>query len=398
MTSNHHFNTQKMNRLTTFIGILLLASGSVAQEPIVVKEAPTGAPSENPSNEPSSQELPAKPAPTLAPTRRPSSDSESTTPTPWDTSISTPLATCTGNNDEWRYTISSWSNGRWLRQNIGCDDSRVQCWYFGNYGQAKHQCCKCKLECEGQCKDQFFTPATPENSNFVDSDKYILDYDDESGYEIGPLLLIIAFGLCCFFACVANIPHNRDLQATRQTMTERRQQLQEGSSGEGLSEEERNHARYKLFVTKFYFQTVLPDKSNITADSLRKISIHRDEECPTDRNRDEECATEESSSKTESDGNDDDGDDDDSALGIEKETGFSEQTMSERLERLSIWRKASAKNECCICLECYAVGETVCAPIKTSCHHVFHEGCINEWFKKSDKCPLCRVDLLTDSK
>jgi hypothetical protein len=27
---------------------------------------------------------------------------------------------------------------------------------------------------------------------------------------------------------------------------------------------------------------------------------------------------------------------------------------------------------------------------KINCNHVFHEECINKWFKRSHKCPLCR--------
>ena len=40
--------------------------------------------------------------------------------------------------------------------------------------------------------------------------------------------------------------------------------------------------------------------------------------------------------------------------------------------------------ECAICLEkC----ETY---ITLKCKHTFHFGCINDWAKKSHKCPLCR--------
>ena len=29
-----------------------------------------------------------------------------------------------------------------------------------------------------------------------------------------------------------------------------------------------------------------------------------------------------------------------------------------------------------------------------SCNHKFHEKCIDEWFKKSNKCPYCRCNIV----
>jgi len=368
---NKQFQQKTMNRLTILIAIALLTSGSVAQGPIV----PTGAPNENPSS------LDIIQPPTLAPTRSPSFAS----PTPWHTSTPTHFDTCTGNNDDWSYTVSSFDYryDRWSYQNVGCDDDRVDCSSVGNLGLASHQCCKCKMVCKGQCNVPMYTsaPTRDDNNNNVDVDvdvdgENVFQYDDFSGLGVIPSMIIVTLMFCCFVACLATILKKDNpratpvvLRATRQTMTERRRQQQE-SNDQGLSEEERRHARYELFVTKFYFQAVLPDKSNITVHRLRNTSIKQDEESPTNE-----------SSKTEKD----------TSLGNEKETSPSEQTMS---ERLSSWRKPSAKDECCICLECYAVGETICAPINSGCNHVFHEGCINEWLKTNDQCPLCRVELL----
>jgi len=363
---NKQFQQKTMNRLTILIAIALLTSGSVAQGPIV----PTGAPNESPSSQFHDTIRP----PTLAPTRSPSIAS----PTPWYTRIPTHSDICTGNNDDWWYTVTvpsfDYRYGRWSNLQVGCDDDRVECSFVGNLGRASHQCCKCKLECEGQCNVPIYTPApTPDDNNNVDDDyEYPLlfdDDDDDSGPGVVPSMMILAFVFCCLIACVAKIPQKDNLQATRQTMTQRRRQQQQ-SNDQRLSEEERKHARYELFVTKFYFQAVLPDKSNISVDGLRNAIIKQDEESPTDE-----------SSKTENN----------ESPGNEKETSPSEQTLS---ERVSSWRKPSATDECCICLECYAVGETICAPINSGCNHVFHEGCINEWLKTNDQCPLCRVELL----
>ncbi|KAL3929617.1 MAG: hypothetical protein SGBAC_012130, partial [Bacillariaceae sp.] len=58
----------------------------------------------------------------------------------------------------------------------------------------------------------------------------------------------------------------------------RRQQRENNTTSQGLTEEERNHARYEKFLTKFHFQTVLPDKSNITATSMRSLASSKPDE------------------------------------------------------------------------------------------------------------------------
>jgi hypothetical protein len=62
---------------------------------------------------------------------------------------------------------------------------------------------------------------------------------------------------------------------------------------------------------------------------------------------------------------------------------------------------------CSICLEEYVVGDVV-VRLKggnntsddsgaDSCKHCFHEDCILEWLETHDECPLCRVNMLTDT-
>ena len=89
-------------------------------------------------------------------------------------------------------------------------------------------------------------------------------------------------------------------------------------------------------------------------------------------------------------------DDQESATQNEDETVLETGGPTSLSDRLSNWRKPSPKDECCICLECYSEGETICAPMTKSCSHVFHEACILEWLKTKDHCPLCRVALLDD--
>ena len=71
------------------------------------------------------------------------------------------------------------------------------------------------------------------------------------------------------------------------------------------------------------------------------------------------------------------------------------ETMTTISQRLSTLWGPSSKAECSICLEGYCSGEKVCLSKNSDCPHVFHQECIAEWLKRHDKCPLCRVDLIT---
>eukprot|EP00980_Cylindrotheca_fusiformis_P026166 scaffold15475_cov59-Cylindrotheca_fusiformis.AAC.2 len=44
--------------------------------------------------------------------------------------------------------------------------------------------------------------------------------------------------------------------------------------------------------------------------------------------------------------------------------------------------------------EGYEIGQTICASGTTQCNHVFHQGCLEEWLKDHDNCPMCRVNLM----
>ncbi len=45
------------------------------------------------------------------------------------------------------------------------------------------------------------------------------------------------------------------------------------------------------------------------------------------------------------------------------------------------------KNKCIICLNNYKIHDKVSY---LPCMHLFHCGCIKEWLKRSNKCPLCK--------
>lgn len=69
-----------------------------------------------------------------------------------------------------------------------------------------------------------------------------------------------------------------------------------------------------------------------------------------------------------------------------------------RSSKLSFWRRHVRKDECCICLENYGQGDTICVPISSSCSHMFHEECVVAWLQHNNRCPLCRVDLMKETK
>jgi E3 ubiquitin-protein ligase RNF115/126 len=45
------------------------------------------------------------------------------------------------------------------------------------------------------------------------------------------------------------------------------------------------------------------------------------------------------------------------------------------------------KLECMICMSNFQIGEKVKI---MPCTHFFHTGCIREWFKANDTCPICK--------
>ena len=54
--------------------------------------------------------------------------------------------------------------------------------------------------------------------------------------------------------------------------------------------------------------------------------------------------------------------------------------------------------ECSICLEGYKPGDIICVSKATECDHVFHQACVSEWLSKQDHCPLCRIDLMSETR
>lgn len=262
------------------------------------------------------------------------------------------------------FAVTEWNkfHREWHLQTLGCDDILVDCYEFGNLGQVKDHCCKCRTECEGQCNEEVFTQPEPR--------------DGDSGDAYAGFLTLFIPAACLVGFCVLFglfVLRKKERRIAQESMAARRLE-QERRENNGLTEEENEAVRFEQFVTKFYFQTVSADKSNISAESIRKSNIKKDEETPTEKS-------------TSFDGSDSSGNI------LKQQSSSARNTIS---EQLASWIQPPQKHECCICLDAYCEGETICAPATKSCNHVFHESCIKEWLKKNDLCPLCRVDLLAD--
>lgn len=147
---------------------------------------------------------------------------------------------------------------------------------------------------------------------------------------------------------------SRELRDARRVMAERRRIQRERERLEGQQSVDVD-ARYQQIVQSFLFQNVNSNKTNISADSIR--GGRGDGEAPPNPEEEEESPN-----------------------------------RSESFKKLSSWRKP--KDECCICLEHYSPGETICVPVTKECNHVFHEECIVEWLKNHTECPLCRIQIL----
>ena len=143
-----------------------------------------------------------------------------------------------------------------------------------------------------------------------------------------------------------------------------------------------NNDRTELFVEKFLFQTVLSDKSNIYAASIRSLDTERGNNAHTLSKKEEE----EEEGKNDVNAYDPVGDD--------PKLTPDEGKISSWRRMLSSWRKPAKDDECCICLENYEPGQLICAAVTDKCNHAFHASCMKNWFENNDTCPICRTSFI----
>eukprot|EP00980_Cylindrotheca_fusiformis_P008460 scaffold1786_cov138-Cylindrotheca_fusiformis.AAC.18 len=222
-----------------------------------------------------------------------------------------------------------------------------------------------------------------------------------------------------------------------------------GEYDEEHGEDECSEERTARIISKFHFQTVADDKSNTTATSLRhgadpqteKTVDSTDDDIENAKNEkddnedealtiakmgnlkdgddlnaiDPEIPPADTPTTTTSSKNDDHHDDasnnDESgslALGTgaaavaaaadttKKNSLVSSASISSTSSWWSNGANTSKDDECCICMETYQPGESICVAKTAECDHVFHKDCITSWLQHQnhDCCPLCRVDLM----
>jgi hypothetical protein len=56
-------------------------------------------------------------------------------------------------------------------------------------------------------------------------------------------------------------------------------------------------------------------------------------------------------------------------------------------------KQQEVNEECSICQTKYIIEDTLCT--LPTCKHTFHHGCIMEWGKYKQECPLCRLKITT---
>jgi hypothetical protein len=52
---------------------------------------------------------------------------------------------------------------------------------------------------------------------------------------------------------------------------------------------------------------------------------------------------------------------------------------------------ASVRGDCSICQDAYEVGASIRKIL--FCQHAFHTACIDTWFTRDVRCPMCRHDI-----
>lgn len=239
--------------------------------------------------------------------------------------------------------------------------------------------------------------------------------------EVMSLSLMIVIGFCLtgmllYFICRVK-PDDHDLH-------------QHSFDGFGGSDEEMGQPpetpeeRQERIRSKMIFQTVREDLSNTTAEKMRALETEESTEEDTDVEEEQATKNTNSNNKSKADTKaskegespkqaKDDISDIQKIEEEEEEEGQNDNASSPNiasleeqnnahdehhpgsglLQMFSSWRRG--ETECCICLDKYEYGETICASKNPECTHVFHKDCVMDWLMKNhNQCPLCRTDLL----
>jgi hypothetical protein len=242
-----------------------------------------------------------------------------------------------------------------------CDVAMVLC---SSDPQVAANCCKCKPDCCDQC--------TSRNSVWDSDYPVVCPWDAEPTGSA--LMWAVSVLLCCIFILMMNF---------RQHQHERQTRIQPHNPE---LPKEKLQARAEQIPSKLHIHMIQ------TMDCIRSLIEHKE------------------SSKTALDGGKNESVIEDVSLDDDANTNKSSNTASSDIDveqgrqpspilLLSFWRKQDVENaECPICLEIYRLGDTICISKVAECDHIFHQACVSEWLSKHDGCPLCRIDLMSETR
>ena len=69
---------------------------------------------------------------------------------------------------------------------------------------------------------------------------------------------------------------------------------------------------------------------------------------------------------------------------------YSDCLKNKKIKKRKIKEDELLLSECVICLENYKKEDKISI---LSCNHYYHTNCLNEWLKKKQECPLCRIEI-----
>jgi hypothetical protein len=237
-----------------------------------------------------------------------------------------------------------------------CDDGAVLC---SSDPQVAASCCKCKPNCCDQC--------TSRNSAWDSEYISVCPGDTETENHGLALMYAVPVMLCWILILMMNFRQQRHQHQPRIQPQNRE-----------LPKEELQ-ARVEQIPSKFHICTIQ------TMDCVRSLIEHKESSRTAFNARNTENVMEDVSL------------DDDANTNTSSNTASSDIDAEKGQKPSPVLLLSFENAECSICLETYRPGDTICVSKAAECDHIFHQACVSEWLTKHDHCPLCRIDLMSET-
>jgi hypothetical protein len=241
-----------------------------------------------------------------------------------------------------------------------CEDIMVLC---SSDPQVAASCCKCKPDCCDQCISR--------SASWDSEYPIVCSVERATVNLISAFVIIVPLFLCCILILIMSF---------RQQQYQRQPRIQ--PQNQELPKVDLQ-ARAEQIPSKFHIRTIQ------TIDCFLSLIEHKESSktafnAGKKENVMEGVSLDDDANNTSTSSNA-------ASSGIDVEKG-------RHTSFLSFWRKQDVENaECPICLEIYGPGDTICVSKATECDHFFHQACVSEWLTKHDQCPLCRIDLMSET-